>query len=110
MTVEQRLANIEKNQERTNALLHKLLGNVPDQVKGWGTYEDATKILNRSKMWYKIARNGKGYAKSKGNQNLVEGSDWRKVGGEIEYYLPSIQNLKESITKNKKLTGQTVSL
>jgi hypothetical protein len=102
MTLEQRLSNIEKNQERQTALLHKLLGNVPDQVKGWGAYEEAAKILKRSRSWYKKVRNGHAYPNGNKTQTLIENKDWRKIGNDIEYYLPAIQELKENIIKNKK--------
>jgi hypothetical protein len=102
MTLEQRIERIEKNQERTNSLLHQLLGNVPDKIKGWGTYEDAAMILNRSRSWFKKVRNGHTYNNGNKKQVLVENKDWRKVGNDIEYFLPAIQNLKEQIIKNKK--------
>lgn len=96
-----RLEKIEKNQERILALLHKILGNVPS--KEWGTYEDARKIIARSKDWYKSMRNGN---KSK-QATLVEGKHWRRVGKDIEYHLPSINELKEllshQIFRNHKL-------
>lgn len=100
ITIEQ--ANrIEKNQERILSMLHKVLGNIPEN-KEWGTYEDACKILNRSKEWYKKIRNGHSYSGSNGKQLLVEGVDWRYVGNQIQYRMSSIQNLYESLANNRR--------
>jgi hypothetical protein len=59
----------------------------------WGTYEDACKILRRSKDWYNDAR------MNKERQKLFNGEDWRRVGKEIEYYLPSIRRVKDQLIK-----------
>lgn len=98
MITQQQADRIEKNQERILTLLHKAIGNLGS--KQWGSYEDACKILNRSKSWYKNARNGEAYTNgSKVKMFLSEGKDWRRVGKDVEYYLPSIEHLREIIIK-----------
>lgn len=101
--LEKKIDRLEKGQYQLKVLLQKALGNLA-QSREWGTWEDACKILHRSKSWYKEARNGEGYEKgSKVKVFLTEGVDWRKVGGSVEYYLPSIERLKERITKKAPL-------
>jgi hypothetical protein len=52
----------------------------------WGSYEDACKIINRSKKWYQEKR----------ATLLLEGKDWRRIGKMIEYNLESIENLRNA--------------
>jgi hypothetical protein len=72
--------------------------SVKTRVDKWGSYEEACKILDRSKQWYKIARLGRiandEYTTAPA---LLKGSDWRMSGNEIEYRLGAIEQLKERI-------------
>jgi hypothetical protein len=101
MISQQQADRIEKNQERILTLLHKAIGNVA-VAKSWGDHDDACKILNRSKSWYQDVRNGG----SKNKHNLIEGKDWKRVGNDVEYFLPSIEHLRETII-NKKAPAVT---
>lgn len=56
----------------------------------WGPYEDAIKILRRSKHWYNRQR--------REFLTLAVGKDWRMVGGKVEYRMESIASLKIKIT------------
>lgn len=64
----------------------------------WVSYEEAVKVLPRSKDWYRKCRTGR---IDKLNQYvapaLAKGVDWIMVGNEVEYRLESIVNLKNSI-------------
>jgi hypothetical protein len=102
MITQEQANRIEKNQERILTLLHKALGNLPES-REWVSYEDACKVLNKSRSWYNKIRNGfTPYRKPL----LVEGHDWRKVGKDIEYHLPALERLRaELIKKAPALTG-----
>lgn len=67
--------------------LKQNLKAIPSQPE-WGTYEDAAKILPKSKSWYQ---------KRRLNKELVKGADWRAVGKSIEYNLLSIERLKTEL-------------
>lgn len=64
----------------------------------WVSYEEAVKVLPRSKDWYRKQRTGR---IDKFNQyvapTLVRTVDWIMVGNEVQYRLESIVNLKNSI-------------
>jgi hypothetical protein len=82
-------------QEHTKALKQYIAltrdGAGLPKPKEWGSYEDACKILDRSKAWYRKARGEWAY--------LVKGEDWKAIGNEITYKLESIERLKTQITK-----------
>jgi hypothetical protein len=61
----------------------------------WGSYEDAAKILPRSKHWFQMHRT----TSKINNRELGAGVDWRRVGNRIEYRLAAIENLKNAITQ-----------
>lgn len=65
----------------------------------WGSYEDAAKILDRSKAWFKVRRLGH---INKFNvlvaPDLVKGKDWRMCGNRVEFRLDSVRALKEKIS------------
>lgn len=69
------------------------------QPEAWGSYEDAAKIIARSKEWFKLKRLG---GINKMNiatpAQLIEGKDWRLVGNRVEFRLQSVQDLKEKIS------------
>lgn len=70
------------------------------QPEAWGTYEEANKILARSKSWYKSARLGRiNQYKILVPALLEKGKDWRTVGNEVEYRIASIHDLKDRISK-----------
>jgi hypothetical protein len=67
--------------------------------EAWGTYEDACKILARSKSWYKTARLGRiNEYKILVPALLEKGKDWRTVGNEVEYRIAAIHELKDRMS------------
>jgi hypothetical protein len=73
---------------------------VKEQAKKtiWGTYEEAHRILPRSKQWYKIQRLGimvgQDYAEV---PTLEKDKDWRMIGNRVEYRLEAIVALKNKM-------------
>jgi hypothetical protein len=57
----------------------------------WGSFDDAVKILKRSRHWYNRQR--------REFLTLEVDKDWRMVGSKVEYRMESIARLKERITK-----------
>jgi len=100
--IERNQETILRNQERLSSLLHKVLGNIPEKQEEWVNYEEACKILNKSKCWYKKARNGEHYKTNPGMPAyLIYGEDWRMIGNEVEYKRSSIVLLKEKLIQRK---------
>jgi hypothetical protein len=88
------LRNFNRNIEWLKA--KDLKGQPSEQ---WGSYDEARKILDRSKEWYK------GRRLDHINEHrilvkaiLVKGEDWRMIGNRVEYKLSSIRNLKEKMS------------
>lgn len=71
-----------------------------EKPEAWGSYEEAAKILDRSKEWYKEARNGRiNKFQTWVPAKLEKGKDWRMIGNRVEYKLSSIHTLKEKLSK-----------
>lgn len=69
------------------------------QSEVWGSYDEASKILSRSKAWFKIKRLGEiNEFKILVPAVLVKGKDWRMVGNRVEYRMESIKMLKAQIS------------
>ena len=72
--------------------------SIKEKPEAWVSYEDACKVLPRSKQWYQYNRMG--FTDRSGTfhaPTLFECIDWRRVGGVIEYRLQSIISLKNSL-------------
>ncbi|MDP4256335.1 MAG: hypothetical protein Q8938_20200 [Bacteroidota bacterium] len=64
--------------------------SLKDKPEAWVSYEEASKILPRSKEWYK--------GKRLITQQLVRGRDWRTIGNRVEYRLEAIIELKQKLS------------
>jgi hypothetical protein len=88
------LFSVNKNLEWLKLQLIK--NQAPEQ---WGTYEDACKILNRSKSWYKNQRLGVIKSGLLTPATLEKGKDWREVGNRTEFRIAAIHELKDRMSK-----------
>jgi hypothetical protein len=74
------------------------------QGEKWGTWEEAAKILPRSRQWFKMARLGEiAHGEYKIAPKLEREKDWKMMGREVIYRLAAIEALRN------RMQNRTVS-
>ena len=69
--------------------------SIKPKPEAWISYDEAFKILPRSKQWYQYKRKGMSGVRP----SLKYPTDWRKVGSMIEYNAESITRLKMELIR-----------
>lgn len=66
----------------------------------WGDLSEAQKIINLSKRWYDVQRNGTVRKGEKIEPTLKRGEDWKLINGrKVLFNLESIERLKIKLAK-----------
>jgi hypothetical protein len=106
-TTEQKLDELLSYVKKIDAKLKTLIkaqAMKSQPADSWGTYEEARKLLARSKAWYKLKRLDRiNEHNVLVTAKLVKGKDWRLVGNRVEYRLDSIKTLKDKLTERKSM-------